>query len=188
MSRIVSAKVRTRGNVPAGRPLVRNVVLPSGFALLVWLAASCGAGPSPASTPPDWVEVTVYFTDRDAYAVGVPPFEVGVTRLVPASSNIPEAVLEAFFAGPALEEEQRGLMMIASGFQGVLELEISDGVARVFLSGECSSQGATYTVAQPIHRNLLQFPEVRAVKIFDEDRTTEDPLGEGNSIPACLEP
>jgi len=168
--------------------LARNVVLASGFALLAWLTASCGAGPSPASTPPDWVEVTVYFTDRDAYAVGVPPFEVGVTRLVPASSNLPEAVLEAFFAGPTLEEEQRGLMMIASGFVGVRALEISGGVARVFLTGECSSQGATYTVAQPTLRNLLQFPGVRAVKIYDEDMTTENPLGEGSSIPACLEP
>lgn len=168
--------------------MVRSVFLPSGFALLAWLTASCGAGQSPATTPSDWVEVTVYFTDRDAYVAGVPPFEVGVTRLVPAASNLPEVVLEAFFAGPTPEEEQRGLMMIASGFQGVRTLEISGGVASVFLTGDCASLGATYTVAQPILRNLLQFPGVRSVKIYDEDMTTQDPLGEGNSIPACLEP
>lgn len=168
--------------------MVRNAFLPVGFALLVWLTASCGVVPPPAATPSDRIEVTVYFTDREAYAAGVPPFEVGVTRLVPASSNLPEAVLEAFFAGPTLEEEQRGLMLIAGGFQGVRALEVSEGVARVFLAGECSSLGATYTVAQPVLRNLLQFPEVRSVKIYDEDMTTENPFGEGNSIPACLEP
>ncbi len=128
--------------------MIRGEFLPSGLALVVWLAASCAAGLAPTSTP-SGVEVTVYFTDGNAFAAGVPPFEVGVTRSVPASSNRPQAVLEAFFAGPTLEEQQRGLVKIASGFDGVRTVEIRDGVARVFLTGECSSQGATYTVAQP---------------------------------------
>lgn len=166
----------------------RKLSLSSGFALFVWLTASCAAASSPTTTSPDWVEVTVYFTDRSAYGAGVPPFEVGVTRLVPGSSSPPQAALEAYFAGLTLEEQQRGLMIVASGFDGVRSLEIRDGVARVFLIGDCSSLGATYTVAQPILTNLLQFPEVRSVKIYDEDMTTENPLGEGNSIPVCLQP
>ena len=46
------------------------------------------------------VEVTVFFTDVNQYATGIPPFEVGVTRQVLATAKLPEAVLNAFFAGP----------------------------------------------------------------------------------------
>jgi len=72
---------------------------------------------------------------------------------------------------------------VAEGANG-----IADGIARVYLTGPCSSGGATYTVAQPILRNLLQFEEIRYVKIYDAEGVTEEPEGPSNSIPPCLEP
>jgi len=149
--------------------------------------------PPPTSTPtptptPERVEITVYFTDSDNYAEGTPPFERPVTRFVDASLEGPEAVLRAFFEGPTTEEEEQGLELIASGFTGFESLVIEDGVARVYLTGQCRTAGGVYTVAQPIMKNLLQFPDVEAVKIYDEAGTTQDPEGTSNSIPVCLEP
>lgn len=145
----------------------------------------------PEPTPtirPDLVPITVYFTDQYRYAAGTPPFEAEVTRMVPSSSNLPEAVLIAFFKGPTIDEREDGLEAITSGFKGVGTLTIRNGIARVYLNGECASLGATYTIAQPIMRNLLQFEDISYVKIYDENGDTEEPEGETNSIPFCLEP
>jgi len=142
---------------------------------------------SPSQTP-DLVSVTVYFTDTNRYAAGTLPFEIAVTRTVPATSNLPKTVLLAFFAGPTPTEQAQGLEAITSGFEGFGALVIEDGIARVYLTGQCASLGATYTIAQPIMQNLLQFEEVSFVKIYDENENTEIPDGEINSIPFCLEP
>jgi len=97
-------------------------------------------------------------------------------------------VLIAFFKGPTIDEREDGLEAITSGFKGVGTLTIRNGIARVYLNGECASLGATYTIAQPIMRNLLQFEDISYVKIYDENGDTEEPEGETNSIPFCLEP
>lgn len=145
--------------------------------------------PSPAATAtPATVKVTVYFTDRKSYNTGTPPFEVGVERTVPAGANLPEAVLAEFFKGPTAAEQAKGLEKVASGFTGFRAVKVQGGIARVYLSGPCQSHGATYTIAQPIIKNLLQFPEIKYVKIYDADGTTEEPDGATNSIPVCLEP
>ncbi|MEA3376162.1 MAG: GerMN domain-containing protein [Chloroflexota bacterium] len=145
--------------------------------------------PAPTPTPTsEKVEVTVYFTDSDRYAEGTPPFEGAVSRFVDASSDLPEAVMRAFFEGPTEEERERGLELIASGFTGFSSLTIEDGIARIALTGECRSPGGVYTVAQPIMRNLRQFPEVEYVKIYDQHGNTQLAEGESDSIPACLEP
>jgi hypothetical protein len=143
--------------------------------------------PIPSSTP-EPVPITVYFTDTNRYAVGTPPFEVGVARMAPAGISLPEAVLQAFFEGPTAAEQAQGLEAITSGFTGFEALRIEDGIARVYLQGECASLGATYSVAQPIMTNLLQFAEIAYVKIYDENGETEQAAGEVNSIPFCLEP
>jgi hypothetical protein len=67
-------------------------------------------------------------------------------------------------------------------------LEVRDGVARVYLDGECRSNGAAYTVASPLIANLAQFPEIETIKIYDAAGATEQPEGPENSIPFCLEP
>jgi hypothetical protein len=146
------------------------------------------AGTPSLTQPPALLVIQVYFTDRLAYAAGRPPYEVAVTRTVPAGSNLPAAVLAAFFQGPTPAERAVGLDAVTSGFTGVSRLTIAGGIARVYLSGECQSGGATYTIAQPLGANLRQFAEVRFVKIYDAQGTTEQPDGDSDSIPACLEP
>lgn len=143
----------------------------------------------PAATPtPATVEITVYFTDRNRVVSGTPPFEATVTRTVPADANLPEAVLAAFFAGPTADEQARGLELITDGFTGVASLVVQGGIAHLRLSGPCNSNGATYTIASPLIKNLTQFSGIQYVKIYDERGDTADPSGPSHSIPACLEP
>lgn len=184
----------------------KNLLLLS-LILLSVVGASCGAQasdaptstptstptrtPSPTPTPtsvPEPVEITVYFTDNERFVEGTPPFEAPVNRRVDASSDTPEAVMRAFFQGPTEEERDQGLALVSNGFTGFSSLTIEDEIARIHLTGECRSVGGVYTVAQPIMKNLLQFPEVDYVKIYDARGNTELPEGRSNSIPACLEP
>jgi hypothetical protein len=97
-------------------------------------------------------------------------------------------VLEEFFRGPTQNERELDLEVITSGFTGIRTIEIKGGYAHVYLKGKCQSLGATYTIAQPIFRNLAQFPEIQFVKIYDESGNTGDPQGASHSIPLCLEP
>jgi hypothetical protein len=142
----------------------------------------------PVKSGTSTVTVTVYFTDTIRYAKAGPPFEVGVNREVKADSNLPEAVLLEFFKGPTAEERALGYEAITDGFTGFSGLDITDGIARVYLNGVCFSNGATYTIAQPLMKNLLQFEQVQYIKIFDQNGQTWEPDGPSNSIPACLEP
>jgi hypothetical protein len=162
------------------------------FVLLVGLPSlvTCvpPASPTPSPTGSELVEVTVYFTDQDRYAAGLEPYEVGVARSVSADAYLPEVVLSEFFAGPTPAEQAQGLVAIASGATGFSWLSIEGGIARVYLNGACSSNGATYTIAQPIMKNLRQFDEVEHVKIYDDSGETEVPEGPSDSIPFCLEP
>jgi len=48
--------------------------------------------------------------------------------------------------------------------------------------------GATYTIAQPLMKNLRQFPDIDYVKIYDAEGQTGQPEGLSDSIPFCLEP
>ncbi len=154
--------------------------------------ASDTPAPSPTLTPEPTevptVEIKVYFTDRAHLVSGEPPFEAAVVRTVPAGANLPEAALDAFFAGPTAEEQAQGLELLASGFTGWSSLEVHDGIARVHLSGPCITHGAAYTIASALFRTLTQFDEIRYVKIYDSSGDTGVPDGPTNSIPACLEP
>lgn len=141
--------------------------------------------PSPGPTT---VEATVYFTDSARYARAEPPYETAVTRTVPGDDYLPAAVLTQFFQGPTEAEQARDLEAITSGFTGFSRLTVTGGVAHVYLEGPCASRGATYTVAQPIIKNLLQFSEIQTVKIYDAEATTSNPDGPEHSIPFCLEP
>ncbi len=162
----------------------------AGLFLLMASLSACTAAPTPTATPaaPGLVQVTVYFTDRSLIGTGTPPFEVAVSRSVPATANLPEAVLAEYFRGPTPEERARGLEAITSGFTGFNSLEVQDSVAHVRLAGPCAGNGASYTIAAPLLRNLRQFPEIVAVKIYDAEGVTEQPDGETTSIPPCLEP
>jgi hypothetical protein len=152
-------------------------------AFLLILAACRSVSPTPQT-----VTLTVYFTNVPRYAIGTEPYEDAVTRTVPATGSLPEDVLTQLFLGPTDDEKAQGLDVFLSGATGISKLTIADGVARVYLTGECNSKGATYTIANLIEANLRQFPEIQWVKIYDQNGETETPDGQSGSIPFCLEP
>jgi len=137
--------------------------------------------PAPAILP-------VYFTDMARYQVGTEPYETQVTRSVPAPASLPEATLTQLFLGPTEAEKAQGLAVVLSGTTGFSKLTIENGIARVYLTGTCTSQGSTYTIANLIFANLKQFPEIEWIKIYDQNGETETPEGQSSSIPFCLEP
>jgi len=101
------------------------------------------------------VTLSVYFTNLPRYAIGTEPYEDAVTRTVPTTGSLPEEVLTQLFLGPTDDETAQGLDVFLSGATGFSELTIADDVARVYLTGECNSKGATYTIANS-HRSQSQ--------------------------------
>jgi hypothetical protein len=166
------------------------------FIPLTMLAISAGAclpgpitpSPAPFVPQPTPINALVYFVSTGRYAIGVEPYEEPVARQFPGGVYLPDAVLQAYFEGPNEEEQARGLEAITSGFSGVRQMEVRNATAHVYLEGTCTSHGAAYNVSQLLMVNLLQFPEIQAVKIYDEHGETGDPDGPGSSIPFCLEP
>lgn len=122
------------------------------------------------------------------YENNLPPFVVTGDRWA-RSNMLPQAVLDEYFKGPGSTERfQFGWVTLNNGFTGYSRLEIRDGVAHVFLTGTCTSDGRDFTIADLITLNLKQFPEIRFVKIYDENGTTQNPDGLSDSIPVCLQP
>jgi hypothetical protein len=132
--------------------------------------------------------ISVYFTDLAKFNVGTEPYEVAVSRPLPTGVDPVQAVLDALFAGPTAEETAQGLMLFSSGFTGVRDLTIENGIARIYLEGKCANNGAAYSVASVIHKNLEQFTEITAIKIYDENGENLDPDSAQSSLPYCLEP
>jgi spore germination protein GerM len=132
--------------------------------------------------------ITVYFTYLPNFEVGTEPYEKAVTRTVPLADNVPQAVLTQLFLGPTPDEKAQGLAAFFSEATGFSKLTIEDGVARVYLAGDCNSKGATYTIANLLDANLKQFPEIKWIKVYDPNGETETPDGQSGSIPFCLEP
>lgn len=166
-----------------------------GLVILVLFLAACSLTPAspttggPAATSsPSTQTITVFFTNLANFQVGKEPYETAVTRTVPATNDLPQAVLMQLFQGPTAAEKGQGLAVFFSGATGFSKLTIEDGVARVYLTGDCNSNGATYTVANLIDTNLKQFPEIKWIKIYDPTGETETPNGQSSSIPFCLEP
>jgi len=133
------------------------------------------------------VGVRTYFQDLPAYVAGRDPDVRAVTRQVlpPATAR---GALQRLFAGPTKAEQDAGLRLVSSGAKGFSDLSIVDGVAKVRLTGGCTSGGSTFTVAGLVVPTLKQFPSVSWVKIYAPDGTTEHPTGRSDSVPECLEP
>ena len=129
----------------------------------------------------------VFFFNRDNFLDNVEPFfsprRRPVRPLSPATG-----VMDRLFAGPLAREKAHGLRLLRSRATGFDDLVVADGVARVRLTGGCSSAGSTVTVAGEIMPTLRQFAAVDWVKIFDPAGSSEDPTGPTDSIPVCLEP
>lgn len=143
---------------------------------------------TPTPEPTAAATITVYFTDQAKFAVGTEPYEVAVTRPLPAGVDPVRAVLDAYFAGPTDEEAAQGLVLVSSGFNGVREYTLVNGIAHIHFEGACANNGAAYSVASVIGKNLEQFPEIIAIKFYDENDDTLDPDSELSSLPYCLEP
>jgi hypothetical protein len=139
------------------------------------------------ATPFRTVPANVHFLDLDRFQTGVPPYTRAVTRPVvpPATAR---GALQRLFAGPTQEEIAQRLRFVDSDATGFANLSIVDGIARVRLTGGCSSHGSTFTIADEIFPTLKQFSSVRWVKIYDPQGRTERPTGQSDSIPECLEP
>jgi hypothetical protein len=130
----------------------------------------------------------VYFTDNKRLISGQLPYEVAVTRYVPSSKNIANAVLDEFFKGPSDVERYQGLAVISNGFTGYSRVVLANGGAYVYLTGSCMPNGTLYTIARPLMANLKQFPEIQFVKIYDQFGNTLQPAVRVDSTPACLDP
>jgi hypothetical protein len=127
-----------------------------------------------------------YFLHVPSFTVGRVPYIRAVNRPV-AAGGVARQALERLFAGPTPAERAAGLTFLASGATGFSSLSISQGVARVRLTGNCRGGGAT-SVANLIVPTLKQFASVRWVKIYDRLGRTGTPSGHVDSLPACLEP
>lgn len=129
----------------------------------------------------------VYFFNDRRFAANTPPFVSAVTR--PVSTAAPATgLMDRLFAGPTLRERSSGLRLLASRATGFTNLSVAAGIARIRLTGGCSSGGSTATLADEIAATLKQLPAVHWVKVYDPAGHTEEPFGQRDSIPTCLEP
>lgn len=136
----------------------------------------------------DRQRVNVFFQDSDNFAAGTPPFRRAVTRSVPVP-GVANGALHRLYAGPTQGEQANGLRLVRSQSRSFADLEISPNrVARVRLTGGCSSGGSTFTVANLMRPTLKQFASVNWVKIYSPSGQTQTPGGQSDSIPVCLEP
>jgi hypothetical protein len=150
--------------------------------------------PTPTNTrqptaTPLYVKVNVFFVDKRRYLANTPPFEVAGVRWA-RTNNLVGTVLDEYFKGPGSTEKYTyGWIALYNGFTGYDHFQFSnDGVLSLYLKGSCDRGGATYTIADIMMYNLKQFPEVKYVKIYDENGSTQNPTGLSDSIPACLKP
>ena len=134
------------------------------------------------------MKINVYFVNQYRYNNNLPPFERAGARYV-RSNNVYLSLLDEYFKGPgATERYSYGWINLTNGFIGYNKFEFTNGVANIYLKGTCNRGDATYTIANLLTYNFKQFPEVKFVKIYDENGSTQDPSGLSDSIPACLKP
>ncbi|MDX6360211.1 MAG: hypothetical protein QOH37_3265 [Nocardioidaceae bacterium] len=129
----------------------------------------------------------VWYFNRANFVANTPPFFVARPRPVIAATPA-TGLLDRLFAGVTPTEFGNGLRALRSGATGFAIRSITDGIARVRLTGGCASGGSTVTVAGEIMPTLRQLGNVDWVKISDPAGHTEHPFGHQDSIPACLEP
>lgn len=129
----------------------------------------------------------VWFFNAARFTANTEPFFTPVWRRV-LPSALATTSLYRLYAGPTPTEQRNGLRLLLSGSTGYRIVTVNNGVARVYLTGACTSGGSVVTVAGEIVPTLRQFASIRAVKIYDALGHTERPTGLSNSIPVCLEP
>ena len=75
--------------------------------------------------------------------------------------------MDRLFAGPTDAEYASRLRLQQSHAAGFTGISIADLVARLRLTGGCSSGGSTFSIARQIYPTLKQFATVNFVKIYD---------------------
>ena len=129
----------------------------------------------------------VFFENPARFAANTPPFVTKVLR--PVLPGTPATgVMDRLFAGPTASERAAGLRLQRSRATGFTGLSIRTSVARVRLTGGCSSGGSTFSIADEISPTLKHFDTVDFVKIYDPAGHTGTPTGNSDSIPDCLNP
>jgi hypothetical protein len=137
---------------------------------------------------PLYVKINVFWVNKFRYDNNLPPFERAGVRYV-HSNSVYTSLLDEYFKGPGSTERYvYGWIGLYNGFTGYSRFEFNNGVANIYLKGICNRGNATYTIANLLIYNFKQSPEVKFVKIYDENGTTQDPTGLSDSIPACLQP
>lgn len=131
--------------------------------------------------------VKVYFFDPARFTANVEPYTTPVWRRVETPA-VAGGALHAMFRGPTATETNSGLQFWSSSAWGFSNLSITNGIARVQLTGECNSGGSTFSISGEIFPTLKQFSSVQSVKIYDPAGNTGSPNGPGDSIPDCLNP
>lgn len=139
------------------------------------------------ATPFRTVLRRVYFENLKRFSAGTPPYVKAVLRPVLPSSPA-TGVMDRLFAGPTAGEYATGLRFQSSRATGFTGPSITALVAKLKLTGGCSSGGSTFSIAQEIMPTLKQFASVRYIKIYGPAGHTENPSGRSDSIPFCLEP
>jgi Sporulation and spore germination len=133
------------------------------------------------------VQKRVYFFNQPRFVANTPPFFTSVLR--PVLPGTPATgLMDRIFAGPTSAEYRAGLRSVTSQATGFTRLSVVSTVARVQLTGGCTSNGSTVTIAGEIMPTLRQLSTVDHVKIYDTTGHTERPYGHSDSIPFCLEP
>lgn len=133
------------------------------------------------------VQRRVYFFNQKRYLENREPFYT--PKLRPVRRGTPAiGTMDRLFAGVLPAERASGLRLLRSEATGFRRLSIEDGIARIHLTGGCSSGGSTVTVSGEIVPTLRQFASVDWVKIYDPDGTTLTPEGRSDSTPECLQP
>jgi hypothetical protein len=133
------------------------------------------------------VQRKVWFFAQDRFVDNRQPFFGPRTR--PVRPGTPATgVMDRLFAGPQPGERADGLRLLRSRTTGFDDLRINNGIARVRLTGGCSSGGSTVGIAGEIMPTLRQFRSVDWVKIYDPRGRTATPVGPSDSVPFCLEP
>lgn len=133
------------------------------------------------------VQRDVWFLDSDRFVDNVEPYFVPRSRPVPASAPA-TGLMDRIFAGVLPRERAQGLRLLRSRATGWDDLEIGGGIARVRLTGGCSSGGSTITIADEVMPTLRRLPTVDWVKVYGPGGHTGSPSGPSDSIPACLNP
>jgi hypothetical protein len=129
----------------------------------------------------------VWFFRPDRFVAATEPYFVPRMRPVRARAQA-VGVMDRLFAGPLPREKANGLRLLRSRATGFTRLRIANRIARVQLTGGCSSGGSTVTIAGSILPTLKQLRRVDWVKIYDPSGKTLTPTGPVDSLPECLEP